>query len=163
MNHAIENTYRVFAIHRHIGNCHAMLTAADILRILDERGVKRGDLAKVLGVSQPNATRLYAPDPRSKTQNPRTLTYDEGCKLIEHYRLENDQADNEPVYLNVELLGPIVAEIVRLVRAQRGEIPVRPLALALSRYLQQLEERPAIRSSQDALEAVAQTSVPPLH
>lgn len=139
-----------------------MLTATEILRVLDQRGVTRTELGKVLGISQPNATRLYSPDPRS--QKLRDLTYEEGRKLIEHYKLEEKASPvAEPVYLNEELLGPIVQEIARLARSERGELPARPLASALSRYLRQIAERPAIHASQDALEAVAQAVVPPLH
>jgi phage repressor protein C with HTH and peptisase S24 domain len=57
-------------------------------QILDEiarRSISRTDVARVLGVSQPNATRLWQPDAR--TGKTRTLGFDEGQKLVTAFKL----------------------------------------------------------------------------
>jgi len=159
MNSAIGFPHLVFAGAVAFGDCGEMQDAQAILDALDRKGVTREALAQAIGVSQPNATRLYKPDAR--TNKKRTLGYDEGRKLIEVFHLEDDaEPEADPHYLNEELLIPIVDEIAAVARQNQSESASRPLAEALARYLRQIVGRPAIHSSRDALEAVAQSVVP---
>lgn len=161
MIEAIGNSYRVFAPHCALSDCGQMLTADEILQAINQRGVTRTELASVLGISQPNATRLYTPDGR--TGKKRALGYEEGRMLVQKYHLEDDAADTETeaAIFNEELLVPIVQEIAAQAGAQRPETIARPLASALSRYLELIVGRPAIHANPDALEAVAQSVSPP--
>jgi hypothetical protein len=160
MMYASLNTSTVFARNHMIGDAADMLTAAEILAELDRRGVQRSKVAKVLGVAQPNATRLYVPDPRSKSQETRALTWDEGRILIEEFGLAQEEDAPEPFHLNEDLLRPIVAQIASVARRAPAEDALQPLTTALARYLQQLDTRPSIHSNPDALEAVAQSVSP---
>lgn len=160
MTYASENATPVFEKFAVFGACGAMLSAQEILDAIERLGVGRADLAKALGVSQPNATRLYKPDPR--TGKTRELSYEEGRRLIEIFNIdsEGEAQPDEPAFLNEELLEPIVREIVEASRGDKSASAARPLASALSLYLRQIVSRPAIHASQDALEAVAQSVVP---
>lgn len=154
------NTRPVFAFNAATGDAAPMISAAQILAEIDQKGISRAKLAEALGVAQPNATRLYVPDPRSKSKETRALTWDEGCVLIEKFGLAANSDQPEPSHLNESLLRPIVAEIVAVARRARSDDSLQPLTTALARYLQQLDTRPSIRANPDALDAVAQSVVP---
>lgn len=83
--HASANT--TFALDEAAYARHAedMLTAAEILAALKERGVTQKAIANVLGVQQPNAATLYTPAKNGKL---RQLSYDEGVALIEAFDLD---------------------------------------------------------------------------
>lgn len=131
-------------------------SATEILGRLESKGVTRQQIADALGITQPNASKLY--QPAAKTGKPRQLSYDEAVILIQRFKLEQSVTS-----ISEELLTPIVDEIaMRLARRPVPESSIRPLVGALSRYLQLVGERPAIHANQDALAAVARAVAPPV-
>lgn len=73
----------------------AMRSTSDILAALKDKGVTHERIGVVLGITTPNATKLY--NPASKTGKPRKLSYDEGLKLIEEFGLSEAPANLEPL------------------------------------------------------------------
>lgn len=130
-------------------------SARALLDRLRGAGVTQEQIAKVLGISQPNAATFYNPGKNGKF---RQLKWDEGAKLLAEFGMEIEEA--ERAELSSELLMPIVAEMVRHAQRRQAGSIVRPLAVALARYLRQIAASPTIHANQDALEAVAQAVVP---
>jgi hypothetical protein len=92
----------------------AVETAADILAKLKERGVKHAEIAKVLGVATPNATKLY--NPAAKTGKPRSLGYDEAMLLIRHFSLEEPVTATKAIPLSL----PVARLVVQYVASRLG-------------------------------------------
>jgi phage repressor protein C with HTH and peptisase S24 domain len=74
-----------------MGDAWPMRESQQILDELGRRGISRAAVARVLGVSQPNATRLWQPDAR--TGKTRTLGFDEGQKLVTAFKLFEGESD----------------------------------------------------------------------
>ena len=91
-----------------------VLSAQDILDRLKAAGITHERIARVLGVSTPNATRLYNPDP--KTGKCRKLGYDEGVSLVVEFGLE-DSHDETPIE---PMAVPVARLAVQYVAQQLG-------------------------------------------
>lgn len=115
VSHASGNAHFVFDDWSPFDDGYAMRDSQSILAALDEKGIQRGEVARALNISQPNATRLYQPD--SRTGKTRSLTYDEGQLLIDRFKLFRDEppsarpAEQQPTY---QVDGGEVAELGRL-------------------------------------------------
>jgi len=155
MIYASPNTFFMLDAGFSVPQQRRVQTSHDFLDRLRAAGITQEQIAKVLGVSQPNAATLYKPGKNGKL---RMLKWDEGAKLIKAFGDEIGEPSTEaaPSPISEELLSPIVEEIVAQAQSGKPGSSVRPLAEALSRYLRQLAASPAIHASPDALAAVAQ-------
>lgn len=76
-----------------MGDAWPMRESQQILDEIVRRGISRTDVARVLGVSQPNATRLWQPD--SRTGKTRALGFDEGQKLVIAFKLLEGEGEGQ--------------------------------------------------------------------
>ena len=129
-----------------------MLKAADILEILRTRKITQQQIADVLGITQPNANRLYA------KVKPRGLYHDEALTLIERFELQEppvppaaSAALNERV---AELFVFHVADRLGL-KLDRQDERVPDIALDL-KALAQLVADPQVSGSLEKIEGFLQ-------
>ena len=108
----------VVASHRSRWHARTMLRQADILTELAARGIKQGEIADALGITRPNANKLFKP--AAKTGKTRSLTFDEGVTLIERFGL--DKPDDSPV----EAMGVRAARLVVQYVAQQLGVKIDP-------------------------------------
>jgi hypothetical protein len=136
---------------RRVPDALSMQDAKAILDALDARSIGREAVAKVLGISQPNATRLFKPDPRTKKK--RVLTYDEGRKLIAAFNLDETSPNAS---LNDEVVARLLEALVPLVpRSGLTGASATRLAKALVYGLELLGEASPTRPNHDAIEVAA--------
>lgn len=135
-----------------------MRTADDILQELRDRKIHQRDIARVLGVQQPNVSTLFAPS--KKTGKTRRLGYDEAIALIGAFNLGSEQtspieAPEQPLPSEATF-QTLLAEVMRI--SAGIELPeqlARPVARHLRLCLELLARNPAIQDNRDALKAVA--------
>lgn len=148
---ATANSASVFAQSALMIDAAFMQDADAILAALTERGIPRDDVAKVLKISQPNATRLWKPDPR--TGRKRDLSYDEGRRLITAFKLE--EAAPAPSF-NDEVIARLLEALVPLApRSGLTEASSTRLAKALVYGLELLGESNSTRPTPDAIDVAA--------
>lgn len=139
-----------------------MLKAADILKILKERGVTQQQIADALGITQPNANRLYlkpgASDKKGKAIKPRGLYHDEALTLIDRFGLQEppvppaaSAALNERV---AELFVLHVADRLGL-RVSPEDERVQDIALDLKALAQHVAD-PRVSGSLEKIEGFLQ-------
>lgn len=135
-----------------------MKDATTILDALVRRGVTQKQIAEAIGITQPNANKLYRPDRNGRL---RTLSYDEGRTLIERFDLADMAAeDADATAFNAETLAPILDALLPLVPTTgRSERSVRVLAQALANGLALLGKPTAKHPSPDALGVAARGAV----
>lgn len=96
-----------------------MRSAAQILAALrqrlDQREITQSDVARVIGITQPNVATFWVP--ATKTGKTRKLSYDEGVALIQAFDLNAEEAAEQPrsTYPNAEMLEPILDALLPLV------------------------------------------------
>ena len=105
-----------------------------IIEALLARGIKQGEIARVLNVAPPNANRLF--NPVGKTGKPRRLTYDEGVALIKAFGLDqaNDDAPIAPMTVPVARLAVQYVAQQLGVRIDPDDQRVEDLALDIQAY-----------------------------
>ena len=148
------------------GRPWAMRSAQDILALLKARGVTQAEIARVLGVAQPNVATLYNP---AKTGRLRKLGYDEAVALIAAFGLEADAADardgrgqaaTPPAPpISAAALAPVLQALVPL--APPGPLSAsaaEALALALRHALQLLPPEGATEPSSDQIATAARAA-----
>lgn len=113
-----------------------MKNATTILDALARRGVTQKQIADAIGITQPNANKLYRPDRNGKL---RTLSYDEGRELIDRFGLANDLAADDHAAFNAATLAPILDALLPLVpstgRSERSSNSCLKLLHMVSRFL----------------------------
>lgn len=126
----------------------AMLTTAELLARLDERGVKNSQIARALDLTPSRITELR--------KGERALKHDEAVRLVEAFDLES-----EPNHRPTPLPAPVSRLIVRYLAAELGV----PLPEADKRLLELSEDvrafaefvtDPKVRQSVEAAEAFFQ-------
>lgn len=91
----VKDAYSVFAGRTILREPAHVLSAKQVLDEIARRNISRTDVARVLGISQPNATKLWKPD--SRTGKTRALRTDEARLLIDAFKLfEEGQPIPEP-------------------------------------------------------------------
>jgi predicted XRE-type DNA-binding protein len=134
-----------------------MKDAATILDALVRRGVTQKQIADAIGITQPNANKLYRPDRNGKL---RTLSYDEGCTLIARFGLADDAMAADHTALNAATLAPILDALLPLVPSGgRSEKSVELLSQALAYGLALLGRPTASPPSPDAIGVAARGAV----
>jgi len=144
----VQEIYTTFALaHRGTAVHHnGMLSSDEILAKLKANGVTHERIAAVLGVTTPNATKLY--NPAGKTGKPRRLAYDEAVKLIEKFEL------TEAVKPIGPLSEPVARLLVQYVASRLGVkvSPEDPQVGELAQDIQAFSEfaaEPHVRESSD--------------
>ncbi len=134
-----------------------MKDAATILDALVRRGVTQKQIAEAIGITQPNANKLYRPDRNGKL---RTLSYDEGRTLIERFGLADMAGNADVTAFNAETLAPLLDALLPLVPSTgRSERSVQVLSQALAYGLALLGTPTATHPSPDALGVAARGAV----
>jgi len=134
-----------------------MKNATTILDALARRGVTQKQIADAIGITQPNANKLYRPDRNGKL---RTLSYDEGRELIDRFGLANDLAADDHAAFNAATLAPILDALLPLVPSTgRSERSVELLSQALAYGLALLGTPTARPPSPDAIGVAARGAV----
>lgn len=133
-----------------------MENAADILAALRERGVTQKQIARVLGVRQPNAATLYTPGKNGST---RKLGYDEAIKLIREFGLvaahEPTLPSPEPWLPSEETLAQLMAFAMNVAPEDDGKLEeLRDCATGIATGLRWLAKDPANADDPGFLKAV---------
>lgn len=102
---------------------------------INAKKITQTDVAKVLGVQQPNAATIFTPAKNGKL---RRISYDEGLKLIEHFGLNGDdkgaKVSEGALAKLLYALGPSIP------KGAISESAAKALAEALSYALELLQE-----------------------
>ncbi|MGF7146470.1 transcriptional regulator with XRE-family HTH domain [Sphingomonas zeicaulis] len=136
------------------------------MALLKARGVTQAEIARVLGVAQPNVATLYNP---AKTGRLRKLGYDEAMALIAAFDLGED-ADGAgeaarlspppaPAPISAAALAPVLQALVPL--APPGPLSAsaaEALALALRHALQLLPSEGSTEPSSDQIAMAARAA-----
>ncbi|AHE52379.1 hypothetical protein [Sphingomonas sanxanigenens] len=147
-----------------------MQSAQEILALLKARGVTQAEIARVLGVAQPNVATLYNP---AKTGRRRKLGYDEAVALIAAFDLDaaGDGAAEgaaagartspppAPAPISAAALAPVLQALVPL--APPGPLSAsaaEALALALRHALQLLPSEGSTEPSSDQIAMAARAA-----
>lgn len=143
-----------------------MRSAQEILALLKARGVTQAEIARVLGVAQPNVATLYNP---AKTGRLRKLGYDEAMELIAAFGLDEDgdavgdaartPAPSAAAPISAAALAPVLQALVPL--APPGPLSAsaaEALALALRHALQLLPPEGATQPSSDQIATAARAA-----
>lgn len=109
-----------------------MDSADEILAALKAQGVKQGDIAKVLGVAQPNVSALY--NPVKRTGKTRELSYDEGVKLVRAFNLDTGLPP-----LDEDGVASILNALLPLAPDEMSEKAAKALSQALIYGLERLQ------------------------
>ena len=136
------------------------------MALLKARGVTQAEIARVLGVAQPNVATLYNP---AKTGRLRKLGYDEAVALIAAFGLEADGSDAgarahaapppAPAPISAAALASVLQALVPL--APPGPLSAsaaEALALALRHALQLLPSEDATEPSSDQIAMAARAA-----
>lgn len=143
-----------------------MKSAHDILALLKARGVTQAEIARVLGVAQPNVATLYNP---AKTGRLRKLGYDEAVALIAAFGLERDAADADAPHAQAPPAAPPPISAAALALVLQALVPLAPpgplsasaseaLALALRHALQLLPSEGSTEPSSDQIAMAARAA-----
>jgi len=134
-----------------------MRNAATLLEALTRRGITQKQIADAIGITQPNANKLYRPDRNGKL---RTLSYDEARILIERFDLSDDAIGADHAAINAATLAPILDALLPLVPSSgRSEKSVELLSQALAYGLALLGTPTARPPSPDAIDVAARGAV----
>jgi hypothetical protein len=124
-----------------------VLTTTELLARLDQRGVRPGEIAKVLGINPSRVTEIR--------KGERRVLLDEAAKLVAAFDLESP-----PVPRNLPVLpGPIARLIVRYIAAELGFSGSPDQLEELSQDVRAFAEfvaDPKVRESVEAAEAFFQ-------
>lgn len=123
----------------------AMLSSADLLRMLEERKIKRSAIAAVMGIDPAGVTRLYDGD--------RKLTLDEAKRLVEAFNL-NGVASN-PLSVPIARLLVLYAADALQARLEPEDPRVEELARDL-RAFSMFAADPQVRESTEAVQGFFQ-------
>lgn len=135
--------YSVIYGRRSLPQCRRVLRTADILRLLEEKGVPRTEIAETIKIGKSRVTELY--------KGERTLKLEEAATLVEKYDLESESAPQ---------VQPLPASIYRLacqyVAQELGVAPppglLDELALDMRAFVAHVRD-PKVRGSIEAAEA----------
>jgi predicted XRE-type DNA-binding protein len=136
---AMPNTILGLDAINEAAHSHEMRSEAEIREALRAKiaakAITQTDVAKVLGVQQPNAATIFTPARNGKL---RRISYDEGLKLIEHFQLDGSGAaprvSEDALARLLHALGPSIP------KGDLSESAARALAVALSYALELLQE-----------------------
>ncbi len=145
-----------------------MHSAADILaalrRRLDARAITQREIAAVLGVTQPNVTKLWKP--ATRTGKPRALGYDEGVKLVAAFDLFGDLSgdragEGDRTAVSAAALAPLLQAILPLAPpgGELSDSAARALAVALRHGLASLPDPAATDPSAADLAGAARAAI----
>jgi transcriptional regulator with XRE-family HTH domain len=141
-----------------------MHSAADILaalrRQLDARAITQREIAAVLGVTQPNVTKLWKP--ATRTGKPRALGYDEGVKLVAAFDLFGDRTgEGDRTAVSAAALAPLLQAILPLAPpgGELSDSAARALAVALRHGLASLPDPAATDPSAADLAGAARAAI----
>lgn len=129
-----------------------MDSSEEILAALKAQGVKQGEIAKVLGVAQPNVSALY--NPVKRTGKTRELSYDEGVKLVRAFNLD---AGLPP--LNEDGIASILNALLPLAPDEMSEKSAKALSQALIYGLERLQSLSANEASTRSLALASHDAV----
>jgi hypothetical protein len=127
---------------------------AALRKKLDDRVLTQAEVARVLGVSQPNVTKLWSP--AAKTGKTRVLGYDEGLKLVEAFELFDDGD-----VVSADALAPLLKAVVPLApkTAELSDSAAQALAVALRHGLATLPNHGTIAPSENDLAGAARAAI----
>lgn len=124
---------------------------------LDARHITQTDVARVLGVQQPNAATIFKPGKNGKL---RGIGYDEGLKLIDKFQLGDANDPWQPCEETIRLAAE--AWSLSLSGPQPTETDLRLLAHAVNEVLLFAARDPSRQERPDfpgAVVAVVETSI----